>query len=52
MWLYINLVVYLIILIRVILPRMWYDELIYLYWKIILPFILNYIIFILMFKLH
>ncbi|KAG5329007.1 NU1M oxidoreductase, partial [Acromyrmex heyeri] len=43
-------VVFLIILIRGILPRIRYDELMYLCWKIILPFILNYMIFILMFK--
>lgn len=49
-WLYINLLLFLIIIIRGILPRIRYDELIYLCWKIILPFILNYIIFILIFK--
>ena len=48
--LFINLIVFLIILMRGVLPRIRYDELIYLCWKIILPFILNYIIFILMFK--
>nr|ASY95856.1 NADH dehydrogenase subunit 1 [Atta colombica] len=47
---YINLMVFVIILMRGILPRMRYDELMYLCWKIILPFILNYMIFILMFK--
>nr|ASY95843.1 NADH dehydrogenase subunit 1 [Atta opaciceps] len=47
---YINLMVFLIILMRGVLPRMRYDELMYLCWKIILPFILNYMIFILMFK--
>lgn len=46
----INLIVFIIILMRGILPRIRYDELIYLCWKIILPFILNYIIFILIFK--
>ena len=48
--LYINLIVFLIILIRGVLPRIRYDELMYLCWKIILPFILNYIIYILIFK--
>jgi len=50
MYIFINLVISLIILIRGLLPRMRYDELIYLCWKIILPFILNYIIMILGFK--
>jgi len=49
-YIFINLIVSLIILIRGLLPRIRYDELIYLCWKIILPFILNYIIFILGFK--
>nr|ATJ03022.1 NADH dehydrogenase subunit 1 [Atta texana] len=49
-WVYINMMVFLIILMRGVLPRMRYDELMYLCWKIILPFILNYMIFILMFK--
>jgi len=49
-YIFINVVVSLIILIRGLLPRMRYDELIYLCWKIILPFILNYIIIILGFK--
>jgi NADH:ubiquinone oxidoreductase subunit H len=35
---------------RGLLPRIRYDELIALCWKIILPFILNYIIFIMGFK--
>lgn len=37
-----NVMVSLIIFIRGILPRMRYDELIYLCWKIMLPFILRY----------
>lgn len=45
-----NIMVSLIIFIRGILPRMRYDELIYLCWKIILPFILRYRVFILGFK--
>lgn len=45
-----NIIVSLIIFIRGILPRMRYDELIYLCWKIILPFILRYRLFILGFK--
>lgn len=42
-----NIIVSLIIFIRGILPRIRYDELIYLCWKIILPFILRYRLFIL-----
>lgn len=42
--------VFLIILIRGLLPRMRYDELIYLCWKVILPVILSYLIFIIGFK--
>lgn len=45
--LFINLIILLIIFMRGILPRMRYDELMYLCWKIILPFVLNYLIFIL-----
>lgn len=45
--LFINLMVLLIIFMRGILPRMRYDILMYLCWKIILPFILNYLVFIL-----
>lgn len=45
-----NIIVSLIIFIRGILPRIRYDELIYLCWKILLPFILRYILFILGFK--
>jgi NADH-ubiquinone oxidoreductase chain 1 len=42
-----NSIILLIIFMRGILPRMRYDELIYLCWKIILPFILRYLLFIL-----
>lgn len=45
-----NLIVSLIIFMRGILPRIRYDALIYLCWKIILPFILSYSLFILGFK--
>nr|DAC76934.1 TPA_asm: NADH dehydrogenase subunit 1 [Tetraponera aethiops] len=41
----------LIIIIRGLLPRMRYDELMYLCWKIILPLVLNYLIFIMGFKI-
>lgn len=40
-----------IIIIRGLLPRLRYDELIYLCWKIVLPLVLNYIIFIIGFKI-
>lgn len=49
-YIYLNLIISLIIFIRGLLPRIRYDELIYLCWKLILPFILNYIIFIIGFK--
>lgn len=42
-----NVIVSLIIFMRGILPRIRYDELMYLCWKIILPFILRYSLFIL-----
>lgn len=45
-----NIIVSLIIFMRGILPRIRYDELMYLCWKIILPFILRYRLFILGFK--
>nr|AWN56165.1 NADH dehydrogenase subunit 1 [Cardiocondyla obscurior] len=51
MYMYINIMLALIIFMRGMLPRMRYDELMYLCWKIILPFILNYIIFISGFKI-
>lgn len=49
-YLYINIMLVLVVFIRGALPRIRYDELIYLCWKIILPFILNYLIFIRGFK--
>lgn len=45
-----NIIILLIIFLRGILPRIRYDELIYLCWKIMLPFILSYRLFILGFK--
>lgn len=45
-----NLIIIIIIFIRGILPRIRYDELIYLCWKIILPIILNYLIYYMLFK--
>ena len=50
-YIYLNVMLSLVIFMRGILPRMRYDELMYLCWKIILPFILNYIIFIGGFKI-
>lgn len=47
MFIGLNIIVSLIIFIRGILPRIRYDELIYLCWKIMLPFILRYSLFIL-----
>lgn len=47
---FLNFIILLIIFIRGLLPRMRYDELMYLCWKIILPFVLNYIIMILGYK--
>lgn len=49
--LFLGLLGSLIIIIRGLLPRLRYDELIYLCWKIILPLVLNYIIFIIGFKI-
>lgn len=46
----INLMCFIIIIIRGLLPRIRYDELIYLCWKIILPLVLFYICLILGFK--
>lgn len=46
----VNIIVLLIIFIRGILPRIRYDELIYLCWKIILPFILRFRLFIIRLK--
>lgn len=48
--LWVNLICLLIIMIRGLLPRIRYDELIYLCWKIILPIVLIYICFILGYK--
>lgn len=48
--LWVNLICTLIIIIRGLLPRMRYDELIYLCWKIILPLVLIYICLILGYK--
>lgn len=45
-----NLIIIIVIFMRGILPRIRYDELIYLCWKIILPLILNYLIFYILFK--
>lgn len=45
-----NFIILLIVFMRGMLPRIRYDELIYLCWKIILPFILMYIVYILSFK--
>nr|AEV76939.1 NADH dehydrogenase subunit 1 [Camponotus vafer] len=47
---WVNLMCLLIIMMRGLLPRMRYDELMYLCWKIILPSILMYMCFILGFK--
>lgn len=49
-FIFLNLICSIIIFIRGILPRMRYDELMYLCWKIILPIILFYVIFIIGFK--
>nr|YP_010015001.1 NADH dehydrogenase subunit 1 [Crematogaster teranishii]QOI14038.1 NADH dehydrogenase subunit 1 [Crematogaster teranishii] len=50
MYIWLNLLVSLIIFMRGMLPRMRYDELMYLCWKIILPYILSYLIFVVSFK--
>lgn len=46
-----NLVIITIVFIRGILPRIRYDELIYLCWKIILPLILRYLLYYMVFKI-
>lgn len=46
-----NVFVVLIILMRGLLPRIRYDELIYLCWKVMLPMVLNFLILIILFKL-
>lgn len=48
---YINIFIRLIIFMRGLLPRIRYDELIYLCWKIILPLVLNYLIIIVALKI-
>nr|YP_010872900.1 NADH dehydrogenase subunit 1 [Pheidole megacephala]WGV34088.1 NADH dehydrogenase subunit 1 [Pheidole megacephala] len=50
MFVNLNMMILLIIFLRGMLPRMRYDELMYLCWKIMLPFILSYSLFILGFK--
>nr|APU52723.1 NADH dehydrogenase subunit 1 [Cardiocondyla obscurior] len=50
MYMWINLIIVLIILMRGLLPRMRYDELMYLCWKIMLPFVLNFMMFVMSFK--
>nr|YP_010341326.1 NADH dehydrogenase subunit 1 [Stenamma muralla]UNZ99580.1 NADH dehydrogenase subunit 1 [Stenamma muralla] len=50
MYVYVNLFISFIIFMRGLLPRMRYDMLMYLCWKVILPFILNYFIFIMSIK--
>lgn len=50
MRLYLNLVIFIIIFMRGLLPRIRYDELIYLCWKIILPLVVRYILFVLRIK--
>jgi NADH-ubiquinone oxidoreductase chain 1 len=44
-YVFMNLIVIFIIFLRGLLPRIRYDELIYLCWKLILPFILNYLVY-------
>lgn len=50
-FIWINLFVNIVMFIRGLLPRIRYDELIYLCWKIILPLVLIYIILIILFKI-
>lgn len=47
---FLNIIILIIIFMRGLLPRMRYDELIYLCWKIILPIVLNYMILVIRFK--
>jgi len=49
-FIFLNLICSIIIFMRGMLPRIRYDELMYLCWKIILPIILFYVIFIIGFK--
>nr|YP_010461838.1 NADH dehydrogenase subunit 1 [Tapinoma ibericum]UUF93604.1 NADH dehydrogenase subunit 1 [Tapinoma ibericum] len=51
MFIYINFFLLLVIFMRGLLPRMRYDELMYLCWKIILPLILNYLILVISLKI-
>jgi len=46
-----NVISIVIIFMRGLLPRMRYDELIYLCWKIILPVVISYLLFIFFFKI-
>nr|YP_009262827.1 NADH dehydrogenase subunit 1 [Wasmannia auropunctata]ANI87500.1 NADH dehydrogenase subunit 1 [Wasmannia auropunctata] len=50
LYLFINFTVVMIIFMRGMLPRMRYDELMYLCWKVILPFVLGYMILMMGFK--
>nr|YP_010988053.1 NADH dehydrogenase subunit 1 [Harpegnathos venator]WON66586.1 NADH dehydrogenase subunit 1 [Harpegnathos venator] len=50
MVLMLSMLVVVIIYMRGILPRIRYDEMMYMCWKIILPMILNYLFFFMMFK--
>lgn len=50
LFIFLNLIVICIIFMRGLLPRMRYDELIYLCWKVILPLILFYVLGIISFK--
>nr|YP_009868550.1 NADH dehydrogenase subunit 1 [Dolichoderus quadripunctatus]QKG63373.1 NADH dehydrogenase subunit 1 [Dolichoderus quadripunctatus] len=50
MFIYINIFIVMIIMMRGLLPRMRYDELMYLCWKIILPLVLSYFLMFMVFK--
>nr|QGW36329.1 NADH dehydrogenase subunit 1 [Dolichoderus sibiricus] len=50
MFVYINIFIVMIIMMRGLLPRMRYDELMYLCWKIILPLVLSYFLMFMIFK--
>nr|YP_009560369.1 NADH dehydrogenase subunit 1 [Dolichoderus sibiricus]QAA79733.1 NADH dehydrogenase subunit 1 [Dolichoderus sibiricus]UEC47353.1 NADH dehydrogenase subunit 1 [Dolichoderus sibiricus] len=50
MFIYINVFIVMIIMMRGLLPRMRYDELMYLCWKIILPLVLSYFLMFMVFK--
>lgn len=47
---FLSIIIFLVIFIRGVLPRVRYDELIYLCWKIILPLVLNYLMLVMGFK--